>query len=838
MENENLFNSLKDLQNSKDEKIIYGSLGIPLSGAKIVEVANRSGYVYVRLRDNQNEVIQAFNDTVSPVYDLPVTLVRRGNKYAIKGRDINRYQNWGTQSAFLPRHGNQHSFTAESGGGGDVTFVYGKQFVPALVIPSGTNGAGNVVVSEYVLQEAAGWKYIGNTGTQDLLGYKPTGSSAVMVLVYLDKTSGNPEVLVGSGTYFSSSITGTAQVLPYIPALSSPDRIADFAVRLVSGTRSIGWDNLYDVRQYFGSLNTGSSGGGGGSSAMVFWDDGVPVGTGTILNVVGANVDISVSGSVARLFVTGSSGSGVPTFITGSVPYAGSDGTLKEHNSQFYYDEITESLWLGGPKQSVPFVNRSTPIVFAPTGSNTTVSSVGYAIGTGTSGSPTYSVNGYRARGTLSAPTPVQSGDALLTIIGGGYDGVTWQNASRIRPYADGNWITGTHLPTRWDFEVTPSGSATRRVGMSLYGDSLNLTNTGTYNINGIPHSHERTILTANRTYYVRKDGSDTNDGLTDSSGGAFLTASKVNDIIGTIDKNGYNVDAYFSTGTWGESITVKTGIGDGTVTWHGTLVTTEAVSSATVAAGSGATQGTVTKTGQFTGDNYEGYIAYFQTDNVYRIIESNTNNALTLADIAASSTTQNVDVKTWGTAINKITLPTGLTGFVLDQIDLTGTGETYSLEMLAYSALEAQNCKFEKQTFIQGGNLKEIRDSYFVTTAAGTAIINLAYNAGGVIIRCYIKANNDTAQGVSITRASSFLFAGGSINGIAGVNKATYGVRAWGSSTIQCNGAGGGFLKVKNCDIGVRADSVASIVGTANNTYSGNGANESADGTTFGYID
>jgi hypothetical protein len=74
--------------------------------------------------------------------------------------------------------------------------------------------------------------------------------------------------------------------------------------------------------------------------------------------------------------------------------------------------------------------------------------------------------------------------------VGGGFDGATWQNSTRIRSYADQNFITGTALASRIDFEVTPSGSATRSVIAELRGDGLNLKNTGTYNVDGVPHTH------------------------------------------------------------------------------------------------------------------------------------------------------------------------------------------------------------------------------------------------------------------------------------------------------------------------------------------------------------
>jgi len=64
-----------------------------------------------------------------------------------------------------------------------------------------------------------------------------------------------------------------------------------------------------------------------------------------------------------------------------------------------------------------------------------------------------------------------------------------------------------------------------------------------------------REVLTANRIYYVRSDGSNSNTGLANTSGGAFLTIQKAWDTIVTIDLNGFTATiklgntATFTTG-------------------------------------------------------------------------------------------------------------------------------------------------------------------------------------------------------------------------------------------------------------------------------------------------
>lgn len=66
--------------------------------------------------------------------------------------------------------------------------------------------------------------------------------------------------------------------------------------------------------------------------------------------------------------------------------------------------------------------------------------------------------------------------------------------------------------------------------------------------------SNIREVLSASRTYYVRLDGSDSNDGLSDTAGGAFLTPQKAVDTVAALDRSIYNVTIQLGAGnfaTW-----------------------------------------------------------------------------------------------------------------------------------------------------------------------------------------------------------------------------------------------------------------------------------------------
>lgn len=76
--------------------------------------------------------------------------------------------------------------------------------------------------------------------------------------------------------------------------------------------------------------------------------------------------------------------------------------------------------------------------------------------------------------------------------------------------------------------------------------------------VDSAPPVVTREVLTADRTYYVRTDGDDNNDGLSDTAGGAFATAIAARDTLRTIDGNGKKVTIKFADGTYTTSTNVE----------------------------------------------------------------------------------------------------------------------------------------------------------------------------------------------------------------------------------------------------------------------------------------
>ena len=87
-----------------------------------------------------------------------------------------------------------------------------------------------------------------------------------------------------------------------------------------------------------------------------------------------------------------------------------------------------------------------------------------------------------------------------------------------------------------------------------------------------------REQLTANRTYYVRTDGSDSNNGLANTAGGAFLTIQKAVDIVAGIDLGVFNATIKIADGTYPNAVVLKPLIGAGECSIEGNITTPENV--------------------------------------------------------------------------------------------------------------------------------------------------------------------------------------------------------------------------------------------------------------------
>ena len=98
-----------------------------------------------------------------------------------------------------------------------------------------------------------------------------------------------------------------------------------------------------------------------------------------------------------------------------------------------------------------------------------------------------------------------------------------------------------------------------------------------------------RETLTADRIYYVRTDGDDTNNGLTDDAAGAFLTIQAAIDAAVAIDGRVFNITIQLRDGTYAGAVISSPFMTKGVVKILGNVTTPANVITDRIQAGNGA---------------------------------------------------------------------------------------------------------------------------------------------------------------------------------------------------------------------------------------------------------
>jgi|GEM_PF-1572999 len=137
-----------------------------------------------------------------------------------------------------------------------------------------------------------------------------------------------------------------------------------------------------------------------------------------------------------------------------------------------------------------------------------------------------------------------------------------WTNA---KTYFDTLYAALSHTHAASD--IASGTIATARLGSGSASSTTYLRGDQTW----VTVTAGREILTAARTYYVRTDGSDSNNGLANTSGGAFLTVQKAVDTAYTLDTSIYDVTIQVANGTYTTAVSISgTLVGKGSLTIQG----------------------------------------------------------------------------------------------------------------------------------------------------------------------------------------------------------------------------------------------------------------------------
>jgi hypothetical protein len=281
----------------------------------------------------------------------------------------------------------------------------------------------------------------------------------------------------------------------------------------------------------FGYSNTG---GGGTGSAHVIQDDGTPLTQRANLNFVGTGFTVYDDAGNDATVVSGVS-------VSSAVGYAANDLTWQVDGALYTGTGIVSPhVWTRPGRLTSVMAYVATPGITGSTVVDLLKNGVSIFGGT----KPTVQWNATAYNEVVPTTTDFIKGDVLsLSILGyatGASDLTVIAVAETTGSSAS---LTGTlsHLLLS-DLNTTSYSHLTST-------QLVDLTNSGTTSLHKHNTNH-REKLNASRTYYVRPDGNDSNTGLVNTPGGAFLTIQNALDTVSGLDINGQTTVVQLSSGT------------------------------------------------------------------------------------------------------------------------------------------------------------------------------------------------------------------------------------------------------------------------------------------------
>jgi hypothetical protein len=340
-----------------------------------------------------------------------------------------------------------------------------------------------------------------------------------------------------------------------------------------------------------------------------------------------------------------------------------------------------------------------------------------------------------------------------------------------------------------------------------------------------------REALTAGRTYYVRTDGNDSNTGLVNNAGGAFLTIQKAWDTILVLDLMGQGVTIQIGAGTYTTGLSavgVVPGLQDNLFV-H--IVGDEATPSNVLIS---TTSASCFQFGDSAGGNCKVQLSgvKMQTTTSGNAVEiyDGCNLSLGLVDFGACAGGSHVYFHTGG-QITQYGGGYAVSGGALIHINLNGGGVaflhgitiTFSNAPAFVAFIQAAGCSviyFDGNTFVNGGTVTGVRATITGASNLITGTTTLTYLPGNAVVQIQDAAYDAIASWQTYTpTVTSFSGTITSVTGAIGRWKKTgQRVDMDCQFTIATNGTGATFLQV----------TIPVPLGASSGTWVGTGQNNS----------